>query len=189
MISTIVAMTNSWIPSTFFEFATRPDNYIEAPPMPPFVSRILYFHSPRYHFHELLTANRTEKMFQNCISGSLTDYDWENTIRYELSLRCSLIKQNDEQKWLSTLRDDVSATIIQDMQAASRNRVNVGEMDRESESRLELLSHCPEGTYSNTLKLLREIVQKEQWPTTSMARSRVIASSKESTESILTNKV
>lgn len=193
MISTIVAMSNDWIPTNFFELATRSDIYIEAPPMPPFVNRMLYFHSPRYHFHEL-TSSSGEQMFEKCISGSSTDYDWEMAIRNELSLKSSLIKQNYEQKWLSTLRDDVSATIIRDMQADSKNRDDVAtdqiEMGRENEPRIDLLSHCPEGAHSNTLELLREIVKKEQWPTTSMARSRVIASSRESsTESILTNKV
>ena len=193
MISTIVAMSNDWIPTNFFELATRSDIYIEAPPMPPFVNRMLYFHSPRYHFHEL-TSSSGEQMFEKCISGSSTDYDWEMAIRNELSLKSSLIKQNYEQKWLSTLRDDVSATIIRDMQADSKNRDDVAtdqiEMGRENEPMIDLLSHCPEGAHSNTLELLREIVKKEQWPTTSMARSRVIASSRESsTESILTNKV
>ena len=200
LISTIVAMANGWLPTDFFEMATRPDVYIKPPPLAPFTDSLLYFHSPRYHFHELTSKSEdssigTNQMFDNCISGSTrTENTWEKKLRNKLRLQSTSLKPQVEAEWLSSLRDDISASIRKNMQVASSNKadytVGQAELEKENGSSTESLPKCPEGAYAHTLDLLRTIVNNEQWPATSMARSRVIKvpSSKGSTESVLTNK-
>ena len=200
LISTIVAMANGWLPTNFFEIATRPDVYIEPPPMAPFTSSLLYFHSPRYHFHELTAKSEdssidANRMFDHCISGNTSiENSWEKGLRNKLLSQSSSLKTQAETKWLSTLRDDTAATIKRNIQEASDNiaghAIRQTELDNEDISFPKILKKCPEGAYAHILELLRNIVNKEQWPATSMARSRVIKvpSSKESTELLLTNK-
>jgi hypothetical protein len=202
LISTIVGMANEWIPNNFFEVATRPDVYILTPPMCPFTHGMLYFHGPRYHFHEITAKDSNDslgdgkgmnQMFHNCISARSSEYDWEKTIRNLLSFHSSIARA-DEDDWLLSLRDDISISIKQDMNMQVKNTagLHIGQSgaDREVNSTPELTTGCPDGAYSKTLELLRHAVKDQQWPSTSMARSRVIAgsSSKGKTDSMFTTK-
>jgi hypothetical protein len=203
LISTLVAMANDWLPSNFFDVATRADVYISAPPMAPFSDGMMYYHSPRYHFHELAAkssdsesentrANR--KMFDCCISGSSKEYGWEKELRTALLLRCSSIDPNTESQWLSDLRDKISPSIKKDMDTVSKNMAEftLSQAERDNKSNIlpMMLTDAPKGAYSRTLELLREIVSKGRWPATSSARSRVIMSSPStvSTDKILATK-
>ena len=199
LISSIVAMTNGWLPSNFFDLATRPDIYIATPPVSPFTERILYFHSPRYHFHELTAKSEVESRdickLSNCITSTNAEYSWEKEIRKEMLIQTPQMNSNDEIEWLKKLRDEISTSIKLDIQATLKNIENIGignnAIDEENEIITELPTNCPGGAYAASLKLLREIVENKEWPNTSMARSRVIKtpfSKQFSTETILTTK-
>jgi tRNA U38,U39,U40 pseudouridine synthase TruA len=198
LTSTIVAMANGWLPTNFFEVATRPDVYISAPSTSPFSNSMLYFHSPRYHFHELSAKSDDDfdssgSQFESCIDDGLNAYKWEKMLRSKLLARSSFTNTKDESAWLTELRDVISASVKQELQST----INLAEQADDQASLdeqigfSEVLASCPEGAYSNTVELLRDIVKNEQWPATSMARSRVIkaTSSKRSNDSsILTSK-
>lgn len=199
IISSIVAIANEWIPTKFFEVAISPDFYIEAPPSPPFAGRMMYFYSPRYHFHELTTANDDSSssgthIFNSCINGGSVEYQWEKEIRSALIYQLSTINIEDERSWLARLRDEISVNIKRDMQPTSETvpaLVDEGtNLDGKGNVIIDLQTPCPEGAYSDTLGLLRDIVSRQQWPSTSMARSRVIKSTctPGATNSVLTTK-
>lgn len=114
-------------------------------------------------------------------------------LRSKLLARSSFTNTKDESAWLTELRDVISASVKQELQST----INLAEQADDQASLdeqigfSEVLASCPEGAYSNTVELLRDIVKNEQWPATSMARSRVIkaTSSKRSNDSsILTSK-
>jgi hypothetical protein len=187
LISTLVAMSNDWLPSNFFEIATRPDIYITAPPMAPFSEGMMYYHSPRYHFHELAAkssdfalenANANRKMFDCCISGSSKEYGWEKELRTALLVQSSSIDPNTELQWLSDLRDKISPSIKKEMDIISKNIADFTRSQTESDNKADslpvMLTDAPKGAYSRTLELLRDIVLNGRWPATSSARSRVI---------------
>eukprot|EP00804_Cyclotella_cryptica_P031409 CCRYP_012212-RA/>CCRYP_012212-RA protein AED:0.33 eAED:0.33 QI:0/0.33/0.5/1/0.33/0.5/4/647/1166 len=202
LISTLVAMANDWLPIIFFDVATRPDVYITAPPMAPFLDAMMYYHSPRYHFHELVakssdssseTDNIDRKMFDYCISGSSKEYEWEKELR-TLLLHSSSIDPKSELQWLSDLRDKISPSIREDMDTVSKNMVEFTLSQTENINKANnlpvMLTDSPAGAYSGTLELLRGIVSNQRWPATSSARSRVIMSSPSavSTDKILATK-
>lgn len=195
LISTVIAMANGWLPDNFLEVATRPDVYIAAPPMFPFTDKMLYFHSPRYHFHELTarsgdgSTDFNSQTFDSCIDASI-EYVWENNLRNELSLQSSSIGTSEEADWLSELRDTISSSIKREMDVVSKNMAEftLNQTDH-NESDLHMLdTDAPAGAYSDTLELLRKVVQTKQWPATSQARSRVIMKPSGSTDKILATK-
>ncbi|KAL7520833.1 hypothetical protein ACHAWX_005536 [Stephanocyclus meneghinianus] len=200
LISTLVAMANDWLPNNFFDVATRPDIYIAAPPMAPFSEGMMYYHSPRYHFHELAAkssdfslenANANRTRFDCCISGSSKEYGWEKELRTAL---LQTNNPNTELQWLSDLRDKISPSIKKDMDVISKNMVDFTRSHTESNNKAEslpmMLTDAPKGAYSKTLELLRDIVVNGRWPATSSARSRVIMapSSTVSADKILATK-
>lgn len=184
LISTIVSMANGWLPTNFFEIATRSDIYIAAPPKSPFADGMMYFHSPRYHFHELTAiddvSSNTSHMFDSCINGGQAEYEWEKEMRSNLIVQSSTISQDNEREWLVELRDVVSTSIKHEIQSISKSMaalaVDEQGLDKESQIMLQLPTGCPDGAFTRALELLRDIVSNEQWPATSMARSRVIKS-------------
>lgn len=181
IISTIIAMTNGWLPSTFFDVATRPDIYIAAPPMVPLVGR-MYFHSPRYHFHEL-TAKGSDGAtgFEGTINADLKkENEWEVGLRSSVLDRSSQAKAKDED-WLLELRDTITPTILKQLETIAKSVSTTTKEKDNAASSSEIDSDLDHGTdddapsvaYTNTLNLLRDVVANG-WPATSSARSRVI---------------
>jgi hypothetical protein len=161
---------------------------------------VLYFHSARYHFHELTAKNdddsgSSDSPFESCINGGPKEYKWEKELRSKLLTQFSSINTNDESTWLTELRDDISISIKRILHSTTTNlatqAINTSNLSEQNVGFSEVLTGSPEGGYSNTLEILRGIVKNNQWPATSMARSRVIKSTSSKTitdTSILTSK-
>ena len=84
VISALVAMMNGWISQHFFDVATRPDAYIPSKnTAPPSLDKRLYFHTARYHFHEL-TGNGDGNFAKTIYTGSGSEQNWEVDLRKRL---------------------------------------------------------------------------------------------------------
>ena len=158
VISTVVALTQGWLPQDFMAVATRPNIFLPAPLPPPGTANRLYYKSARYHFHEL-TGGR--KAFEDTIRlDSEAERQWESELQQTLSsvAPCPL----EDLRWLQKLRDDVCPAIQE-------------QLDRATTDLSQSLppTNTPE-VYSKTLSLLRGVVEAGRWPTTSQARARVI---------------
>ena len=181
ILSSVIAMSNGWLPENFFEVATRPDIYVRTPPMPPFLDGRLYFHSSRYHFHELI--GNTGGAFEDTIrGGSNTEKEWDKYLCNALLARASTNNKILEEKWLLQLRDEVSPDIQKQLEKVLDDNILEKSLaldcrnEKDVESPTQLYTTSPTGAFSATLDLLRDVVSSGKWPATSGARSRVIKS-------------
>lgn len=190
MISAVVAMTRGWLPQNFFDLATRPDLYLPGPPAPPALENRLYFHSARYHFHEL-TSNG--KSFEQTVRpGSKSEQDWETELQSKLAARSPTAASKAEEEWMAELRDVISPELCQRMEIFEQENAEKS-LDAEDSSEEESMPIPTDDRdvpdkYSKTLHLLREIVNEGKWPATSDARSRVIKSPGKKSNNILLTK-
>ncbi|KAL7446711.1 hypothetical protein ACHAXM_010513 [Skeletonema potamos] len=196
IISSVVAMTNGWIPSSFFDYTTRPDVYLPAPSMVPFLRNRMYFHTARYHFHELTAIGDTEISDQPDPVNAGTDKEmqWEMYLRQNLLKETPPFNYENEYEWLYELHDNCKVIRSEMMQivndidsqppqwlSTDRNDIVLQEVD------LNDLRPVPDESYGTVLNQLRDIVRKQRWPATSGARSKVIKASG-SSEKFLTTK-
>ena len=182
VISALVAMTNGWIPQHFFDVATRPDAYIPSKnTAPPSLDKRLYFHTARYHFHEL-TGNGDENFAKTIHTGSESEHNWEVDLRKRLMGGTSLsMNRKEEDSWLLELRDLVSPELRQLIQMFENDSIedhthSADDVQDTSTATLSYVDTDAPIEYSATLDLLRDIVSSSKWPATSDARSRVIKS-------------
>jgi FkbM family methyltransferase len=191
IISSVVAMTNGWIPSGFFEYTTRPDVYLPAPSMVPFLRNRMYFHTARYHFHELTAIGVTEINDQPdpVNAGTEKEMKWEINLRHNLLKETPPVNYEVENEWLYELHDNCK--VIQSEMTQISNDINSLSPQSDDtvlhEDDLNDLSPVPDESYDIVLNQLRDIVRRQRWPATSGARSKVIKASGTS-EKILTTK-
>ena len=186
LVSSIVAMTNGWLPLHFFDLATRPDVYMPVSLAPPCVDRRLYFHSARYHFHELLTGSAggneegSRAQFADTMrTGSEEELKWEEELRGRLAREATSSDREAEEEWLLELRDVVAPRLLRQMQKVEADALAEQSLPIESSPALSTAlppvdTDAPAGAFATTLELLRDIVARDAWPATSDGRSRVI---------------
>lgn len=158
IVSSVVALTQGWLPQDFMAIATQPNIFLPAPAPPPRTASRLYYKSARYHFHEL-TGGRNA--FEDTIRvESDAERQWESELQQILSsvAPCTL----EDSRWLQKLRDDVCPAIQEQLDESTTDL-----------SQSLPPTNTPE-VYSRTLSLLRGLVGASRWPTTSQARARVI---------------
>lgn len=199
VISALVGITNGWLPQNFFATSTRPDMYMPVSTIPPCLDRRLYFHSARYHFHELTSngngmSNDSDAAFVKTLnSDSQSEEDWEMKLREKLLGRDSPTKNStskEEKDWLLELRDVISPDLRQQIEKAETETLAEQTHADEGDPAIlpEVDTDAPPGAFSTTLELLRDIVENGKWPATSDARSRVIKSPAGSSKSNLVTK-
>lgn len=159
IVGASVAIANYELPGNFADIATRPDVFIESPLAPP---NRMYQTRPRFHFDEL--SNKGRSMFYEEVDENdeiaLTEKMHDRIIN-------RLIGQSDKEKaWLTTLREKtayIRDQIIdyQDLPVDYNDSIQCKELQ------------CPP-EYLKTLTILQNIIKSRRWPSTSMARSRVI---------------
>ncbi len=159
IVGASVAMANHMLPENFADIATRPDVFIESPLAPP---NRMYQTRPRFHFDEL--SNKGRSMFHEEV-----DENDEVALTQRLHDRMigRFIGQIDEEKaWLMTLKEKT---------ANMRDQIKVYQdlpLDYNHSLQCKELLCPPE--YLKTLTILQNIIKSNRWPSTSIARSRVI---------------
>ena len=186
LISSLVAMTNEWLPQNFFDIATRPDAYMPVTAVPPNLDKRLYFQSARYHFHELTssTDKGSHGSFVKTINPDCIQYkdenEWEESLRKLLGDRQATISNSgrSDDDWLEELRD-VAGDLKQQIESfeAEFSHAAVNDIDEATATLPLVETDAPPGAYFNTLKQLRDVIENGRWPATSDARSRVIKAS------------
>ncbi len=164
IIGSAVAIANGWLPSNFAQIATSPDVFIETPIAP---INLMYQARPRFHYDELMNGGKSifyDEDFDQDLEVTLTD-DLHSRITQkfieEQSLTC--------QEWIKSMKYDVTPRI--------REKIRKQLHPDEDMTKLQLLSSQYTSTpvkYTKALHLLQEIVSSGKWPSTSIARSRVI---------------
>lgn len=187
MLSSVIALTNGWLPSNFFDYTTRPDVYHPAPPMIPYLRGNLYFHAARFHFHELTGIGNDVVQSDPIIAGTDKEIQWEVNLRNNL-LQDTKTDFTLENEWLDELRvncrsmqSEMKLVLSDSNSDTDRSAVSILNTDQ-----LSKLSPVPE-SYNVVLIKLRDIVSNEEWPATSGARSKVIKATG-SSEKMLTTK-
>ena len=191
IISSIVAMTNGWLSGSFFEYTTRPDVYLPGPSMVPFLRNRMYFHTARYHFHELTAIGSSQISDQPdpVNVGAMEEVMWEVTLRDKLLKETPSDNNKVEQEWLLQLQNECK-NIQREVEqlSADADSKSVQPIDTIlQEAELNELGPVPDETYGTVLNQLRDIVSSKSWPATSGARSKVIKASG-SSENKLTSK-
>ena len=214
IVGTAVAMVYGWLPSNFWEIATRPDVVIETPLAP---RGRMYFSEARFHFDELRSGKgRLHQtggtLFEDAIwipsHHDSNDYDnenqsWMDDIQTAMLNRCSTKeKVQSEEEWLKELRDVVTPRIRKQLaqwmkeeesrcRTADANQDNFPLSKETAQSSTTINSSAPVPTflppplaYQHSLALLRNIIATKTWPVTSAARSKVIRSTATTTTTI-----
>jgi FkbM family methyltransferase len=192
VLSSVIALTNGWLPSNFFDYTTRPDVYQPGPPMIPYVRGNLYFHTARFHFHELTGIGNDVIQFDPIIAGTDKEIQWEVNLRNKLLRDKQPIDIAFENEWLDELRVNCESMqtemkLVSSDSNSDTNRPPDRILDTDQ---LSKLSPIPSESYKVVLSKLRDIASNAEWPATSGARSKVIkaAGSSGSSEKILTTK-
>ena len=195
VISALVGFTNGWLPQHFFAISTRPEMYMPISTIPPCLDKRLYFHSARYHFHELTSnangmSDDSDGAFVKTINSDLqSEEEWEMKLREKLFKRDSITTGGKvEEEWLIELRDTVSPQLRRHIEKAETEAEQTHDDKEVTESLPNVDTDAPLGAFSTTLELLRGVVENGKWPATSDARSRVIKSPVGSSKSKLATK-
>mmetsp|Transcript_18089 Transcript_18089/g.37912 ORF Transcript_18089/g.37912 Transcript_18089/m.37912 type:complete len:1196 (-) Transcript_18089:78-3665(-) len=205
LVSTVVSIANGWLSDDFIDISTRTDTHVITPSTPPSLGNRLYFHSSRYHFHELIgntgglnaekTVHSEKKNFEDMIrGGSVREQEWEVEMRNSLLAMTFECNNQTENDWLLNLRDVEAPEIrrqLDKLSTCSNDRNELPSKDQINEDRsfqAQNYSPAPPGGFTNTLRLLRSVVDDGRWPATSGARSRVIKSPQSCSNNILATK-
>jgi len=165
IVGTAVGMVNGWLPEDYMS-ASLSHAVVQDTPLAP--AGYLYQAGARFHFTELgLNGVRL--------------FDVEDTIRVtEKPERWIQTKLLDKLKspykpsprnasWLGGLRDTVAPEIC-----AARRRMNAPVLSSGMDDGNSTAITAPPEEYGTVLKLLRDMVEQGQWPSTSVSRSSVI---------------
>lgn len=197
LISSLVALTNGWLPQNFFDVATRPDVYMPVTTVSSRLDKRMYFHSARYHFHELtsngLGDDKTGNSLASTINSSSPEDNWELVLRDRLLLsgKGDTTIESIEDEWLLELRDVTSVNLRKQIDKIETEEIVEQSLQsrKEDSTSLPLVdTDAPSGAYSTTLELLRNVIESGRWPTTSDARSKVIKASDTTTNAKLATK-
>jgi hypothetical protein len=173
IIGSAVAMAHGLLPSNYFELATRPDVFVESPLAP---EDLMYFAGARFHYDEL--GSKGKSFFDDCTYDDATET--QNRIlerRYKSHLHLK------EKSWIDDLKNNIAPRILCQLGAYNDDKgadsiISV----QDGIEKLSLLNKAP-AIFESTLMLLRGIVELEQWPQTSIARSKVIKNLSSNTNS------
>ena len=161
IIGSAVAITNGWLPEDFIDTATQSELFVETPLAPP---NLMYFADARFHFDELIQGKR---LFENVNDSDIDILQAMNEIQeIILNRTCDPSIQSEHIEWLASLKNTISRR-IQDQLESTASRASTSEL-------VEIKLAPP--AYTDTLSVLRGIITGGRWPTTSVARSRVIKS-------------
>ena len=171
IIGTVVAVSNGWLPKDFFYWATRPDIVIETPIAP---KGFTYMAGARFDFNELVLRRA---LFRTKQDGMKCQREWvvelHNAINNKRS-RC------DEDDWLNELKNTISPRIhkqLDDIKNTELLRESLSKSREYLGDALPSLQTREKVSYQKVLSSLRQVVDSGKWPTTSMARSRIIRKS------------
>jgi len=161
IIGSAVAITNGWLPEDFMDIATRSESFVETPLAP---SNLMYFADARFHFDELIQGKR---LFED-VNDSDKDIVQALNEMQEIILNRTgdPSVQNKHVEWLTSLENTISPRIQEQLESTASSA---------STSELVEIKIAPPA-FTDTLSLLRGIITDGRWPTTSVARSRVIKS-------------
>lgn len=182
MVASVIAISNGWLPPTYFDVATRSDVSIETPIAP---SGLLYFSSARFHFVDLV---RESSLFKTK-GGNVLNEVWLGSLQSAL-LNARAKQVEEERSWLDELRNIASPRILSTLeQVALDDTIKEKQIQRKKEEhkREDLIdeevdfSVAPK-VFTKTLSHLQDICDDGQWPMTSDARSRVIRASADITD-------
>ena len=159
IIGSAVAITNGWLPEDFIDTTTESDIFIETPLSP---SNHMYFADARFHFDELIQGKR---LFEDVNTPGKDSMQVMGEIQQSILNRIYTPSTREKNvEWLSSLENSISVRIQEQLNAT-----------KASTSSLVQTKEAPP-VYTKTLALLRAIIVSGRWPTTSVARSRVIRS-------------
>jgi tRNA U38,U39,U40 pseudouridine synthase TruA len=165
IIGTALAITHGWLPHDFFQLSTSVETVIETPLAPP---GRLYLAGVRFHFEELQTKGlpffeKDETRTVVDFAGPKDNYRWAQAEL--LGLKSTISSAAEEEEWLRDLETAIAPRI--------RDQLRLKEDFLESATSVTKSSQCPD-SYQIVLAELRRIVASDQWPDTSVARSKVI---------------
>jgi FkbM family methyltransferase len=174
ILGTAIAITNNWLPSEFFDIATRSDVCIEAPVAPPGRT---YFSIARFHFVELIKGSI---LFENSHTESER---WLQLLQRRL-LKERFIHEEEEKDWIKTLEENICPRIHTQLQKISsddefrrKQRIQENQKTLSDEVLNNHVDYSREPKcYEKTLSQLRDVCENRKWPMTSAARSRLIRS-------------
>lgn len=170
IVGTALAITRGWLPANTFQVALSKDVFLETPTAP---EGRLYNAGSRYHFHE-----KAYLPFGAHLDNSLK-WVQKNLLR-QLSLDSVAVR---EKRWLCDLETVVAPRVALAMKVEQNVRENRKRKDTSKPNSHEALPLLEESikdnavvlrSYQQTLSLLRQVVESESWPETSVARSGVI---------------
>ena len=174
IIGTVVGILHDQLPENFIDIATRPDVLIETPIAP---KGLMYIASSRFHFFELVnrgdvfTPLHDNKSMHDCLlhgSSGAKDIrqDWI-TQMLQLMIGCSITRADSP--WLMELQENVCPRIrrrLEYLESQSTFRSETTGVSKDD-------NNVPVA-YTKTLQLLRAIVSEGKWPSTSLARAKVM---------------
>lgn len=163
IVGAAVAITNDWLPSEFMDKALQSDMFIETPLAP---VNHMYFADARFHFDELVQGKRFFEDENNSGDNKavITSFLQKKILA---RIRDTQTQKNDEH-WLEELQNVIAPRIYSQID----DSISVNPS-------LVIASSEAPGVYKETLSILRAINSDGRWPSTSIARSRVIKQSKD----------
>jgi hypothetical protein len=171
MLGTAVAMINEWLPiHRFLDQSVDPAVIIETPILP---STLVYRAGPRFHWNELdgqrlLCFNKG--LSHDSENAFMITHDPIHWMHTELSASHQL-SERDLNSWFINVRDFVCPRILDQIY----NRFEKPRPVWRPSTMLHI--RAPPVAYAEVLHILRFIMSNHLWPSTSVARSSVIASS------------
>ena len=170
IVGTTLAMAHAWLPEDTLDIATRADMFLQTPLAP---AGRLYLVENRFHFDEMRSGGKG--IFETHVDGiSLMQSKLSegiDDIQSHIFNKCARDKvRQQEQDWLEQLRREVSPRISKQIDSW-RKSVELSHLVAPTKA---VVLHGNQKPYQKTLDLLREIIDEEKWPETSVARSSVI---------------
>ena len=166
LVGTLVAMTHGWIPESTLGDMTSTQQLVKTPMAPP---GRLYLSETRFHFEEMRTGE--ESLFESPAGGTV----WSHFTREEKMQQLQDFIITERQKavtseldWLFRLQN------IDTVQICRQLIVSDTESTPSESPRDPCLAPVPTA-FKKVLAMLSDIVQRQEWPSTSSARSQVIS--------------
>ena len=173
IVGTSIAMAYGWLPPDFFDVATRPDVFIETPLAPP---NHMYLAGTRFHFDEL--TSKGSRLFDELLELGGRGEDYVAEFRRSMLDKCfekSVVKS--EERWLVEMRDTITPRIrqaLEDVTISIDGSKQKGQQGMALDGAVTSKMKSMPPVYDKSLAFLRDITANGQWPTTSVARSKVI---------------
>jgi hypothetical protein len=172
MLGSAVSMINEWLPvHRFLDQSIDPATIIETPIIPP---NLVYRAGSRFHWNEIdgqrLFCFNKDPSHENKNICIMTPHDPIHWMHTQLSLSFRL-SSHDLNSWFINLQDVVCPRICEQI-------YNRFEKPRPVWHPSIMIQICtPPDAYTEVLNILRYIISDRLWPSTSVARSSVIAPS------------